>query len=137
VRVRSAVGGTRTRSRGRDVGTPSPIGTVRARSLRGFAIVALALAVGLASAGSPFASAAPDGLNRVAADKGFGNRGTLHAVQEHSPIPGYALPGVQDEKLAKGLAGFAGTLLVLGAGLGLAYVLRRSRRARPRAPAAT
>ena len=47
-------------------------------SLRLFTIVALALAIGLATAVSPFASSAPDGLNRVAADHAFEQRGTTH-----------------------------------------------------------
>jgi hypothetical protein len=106
-------------------------------SLTVFIALALAVAVGLATAASPFASASPDGLTRVAADKGFVDSGRLHSVQEDSPLPGYALPGIGNEKLAKGLAGFVGTLAVFGLGLGVASVLRRTRRLSPRAPAAT
>jgi hypothetical protein len=94
-------------------------------------LVALAVAVGLATAASPFASSAPDGLNRIAADHGFGERGRLAAVQRHAPAGGYAIPGVGDARVAKGLAGFAGCLvvflLVSGAG---AAARRRPHRAR-------
>jgi hypothetical protein len=81
-------------------------------------LVALAVAVGLAFAVSPFASSSPDGLERVATDHGFVQRASSHA--------GYAAPGVGDERLAKGLAGFAGTLLVFGA---LSVAAARRRRA--------
>lgn len=127
----------RRRSPDERVRTSSRGGSAKSRSLGAFVVLALALAVGLATAASPFASTSPDGLTRVAEDKGFVAKGRLHAVQEDSPLPAYAMPGVEDQKLAKGLAGFAGTLLVFGAGFGVAYVLRRSRRAGPHAPAAT
>jgi hypothetical protein len=93
--------------------------------MRIFVIIALALAIGLGTAVSPFASAAPDGLNRVAEDHAFGDRGKLASLQEDSPVPGYAFPGVENEKLAKGLAGFTGTLLVFALGFGIAKTARR------------
>lgn len=90
-----------------------------------FVAVALALAVGLATAVSPFASPSPDGLERVAGDQGFLDRGGLHAAQERSPIADYAVPGIGDERLATGAAGFAGTLGVFLVGYGVAWGLRR------------
>jgi PDGLE domain len=90
-----------------------------------FTILALALAVGLATAASPYASSSPDGLERVAEDKAFLEQGRLHTVQEESPVPDYAFPGVEDARVATGLAGFAGTLLVFGAGYGIAALARR------------
>jgi hypothetical protein len=92
---------------------------------RVFVTIALALAVGLATAASPFASASPDGLNRVAADNGFGGKGQVHAVQKDSPVPGYAFPGIHDAHLARGVAGFTGTVVVFVVGFGIATVLRR------------
>jgi PDGLE domain len=93
--------------------------------MRLFVVFALALAIGLGTAASPFASAAPDGLNRVAEDHSFGDRGQLATLQEDAPVPGYAFPGVENEKLAKGLAGFTGTLLVFALGFGLVKAARR------------
>jgi hypothetical protein len=90
-------------------------------------IVGLALAVGLATAVSPFASSSPDGLERVAEDKAFLDRGELHSLQEDSPIPDYAFPGIEDERLATGLAGFVGTLTVFAIGWGIAALLGRLR----------
>lgn len=98
--------------------------------MRVFAIAALAVAVGLATAVSPFASASPDGLEKVAEQEGFADAGTLHQVQDSSPIPDYAFPGVADERLATGLSGFAGTLLVFAVGYGAAWLVRRRGRGR-------
>ena len=89
--------------------------------MRLFVALALSLAVGLALFASPYASGAPDGLNRVAADEGFASQ----ASEQRSPVAGYALPGVGDERLAKGLAGFVGTLGVFAVGFGAAHLLRR------------
>ena len=88
-------------------------------------ILALAVAIGLATAVSPFASASPDGLEKVAADQAFLDRGRQAPVQESAPVPGYAVPGVEDPRLATALAGFAGTLLVFALGAGAVAVIRR------------
>jgi hypothetical protein len=100
-------------------------------STRIFIVVALALAVGLATAVSPFASASPDGLEKVAEQKRFLDEGRLAGIQEDSPIPDYAFPGVDDARVATGLAGFAGTLGVFVLGYGLAFVARRRPRELP------
>jgi hypothetical protein len=100
--------------------------------IRGFTIVALALAVGLATAASPLAASAPDGLERVAGDKAFLDNGKPAPIQEGAPVPDYAFPGVDDSRLATGLAGFVGTLVVFGLGYGVA-ALAGGRRAGPAA----
>jgi PDGLE domain len=101
-------------------------------SMRLFTVLALAVAVGLATAASPFASSSPDGLEKVAQEEGFLQGGRLARVQEKAPAPDYAFPGVRDERLATGLAGFTGTLLVFAVGYGLArVVVRRPPRAEP------
>ncbi len=83
-----------------------------------FTIIALALAIGLATAASPFASKSPDGLNRVADDHGFAANAQGGA--------NYAFPGVSDPRLATGLAGFTGTLIVFALGFGLVRLARRT-----------
>ena len=95
--------------------------------MRWFTVLALAIAIGLATAASPWASGSPDGLEKVAADNGFAQRGELHLVQDDSPLPGYAFPGVKNERLATGLAGFTGTLFVFGLGYVVALTARRPR----------
>jgi hypothetical protein len=92
-------------------------------------IVALAIAIGLATAVSPFAAASPGGLEQVADDQAFIDRGRLAPVQESAPAPGYAFPGVDDPRLATALAGFTGTLLVFALGAGAVAVARRPRAA--------
>ena len=101
--------------------------TRRSLPMRLFIALALSVAIGLAFFLSPYASSSPDGLNRVAGDKGFDGGARLHSIQEDSPIPGYAFPGIDDEKLAKGLAGFIGTLGVFTLGYGVAVTVRRTR----------
>ncbi|MDQ3607696.1 MAG: PDGLE domain-containing protein [Actinomycetota bacterium] len=91
-------------------------------SRRLFVVMALALAVGLATAISPFASPSPDGLNKVAQDEGFAE---AQAPSTLAPAPGYAFPGVENERVATGLAGFTGTLVLFALGFGLARLLRR------------
>jgi hypothetical protein len=93
--------------------------------MRLFTILALALAVGLATAASPFASSHPDGLERVAEEKAFLDTGRLAPIQEDAPVPDYAFPGVGNERLATGLAGFIGVLGVFAIGYGVAAVARR------------
>jgi len=101
-----------------------------------FCALALAVAVGLATAISPFASSSPDGLERVAGDKAFLDHGKLHPIQEDSPIPGYAFPGVENERVATGLAGFVGSLGVFALGYGLALLIRRRHSGQPGSPGA-
>ena len=91
------------------------------RVKRAFALLALAVAVGLGTAASPFASGDPDGLERVAIEQGFDGAG----VERTAPITDYAFPAVADERLATGLAGFVGTLGVFGCAFAVAALVRR------------
>ena len=95
------------------------------RATRVFVIVALAVAVGLGTAVSPYASSSPDGLEKVAETRSFADEGKLHAIQEDVPIADYAVPGIDNPRVATGVAGFIGVLFVFGFGYGLAYTLRR------------
>lgn len=95
------------------------------------AAAVLLVAVALGTFASPFASSSPDGLTRVAQDEGFLDRERPHAWQAASPIEGYALPGVAGEKVATGLAGLTGTLLVFAVAAGGALLLRSRRRPGP------
>jgi cobalt/nickel transport protein len=82
-------------------------------------LIALVIGVFL----SPFASSFPDGLERVAEDKGFIER----AVESGLPylIPDYAFPGVENEKLATSLAGFIGVIITFGAAMVIGKVVAR------------
>ena len=72
---------------------------------------------------SPFASQLPDGLEKVADDKGFSEKEVKPSIP--SPIPGYAWPGLKSEKLASSAAGVAGTLIVFVITYGAARIIRR------------
>lgn len=93
--------------------------------MRRFTILALAVAIALGTAFAPFASSAPDGLEKVAEEQGFGDRGRLAPVQERAPVPDYAFPGIADARLATGLAGLAGVIGVFALGAGVTAVIRR------------
>lgn len=71
---------------------------------------------------SPFASAFPDGLEKVAKELKFLDRGQNLFT---SPVPDYLWPGVRNASWATSLAGFFGTLLVFGLGLGLGKILKK------------
>ncbi len=73
---------------------------------------------------SPFASQSPDGLEKVAEDKGFLEKGEAEPVHR-APIPDYAWPHVKSERLATSLAGVAGTLIVFTVGFGIAALIRK------------
>ncbi len=73
---------------------------------------------------SLFASSFPDGLERVAENLGFLEKGEGEPVLK-SPIPDYALPGIKNEKLATSIAGIIGTLLVFVVGYGTAEIIRQ------------
>ena len=72
---------------------------------------------------SPLASSFPDGLERVAEDKGFLEKGEEKSVFT-SPIPDYAWPGIDNEGLATSLAGIFGTFLVFGLGYGIGSIIK-------------
>ena len=82
--------------------------------------VIVALVVGIMAVF--FASPHPDGLERVAEDKGF-----LDAAQgpAFNVLPDYVVPGIPNETLAALIAVILGTLLLFAVGYGIARLLRR------------
>jgi len=74
---------------------------------------------------SPLASSSPDGLEKVAEDKGF-----IEAAGEapFEVIADYVFPGIENEAVATILAGWIGTLLLFGvAAYGLTWLVRSRR----------
>ena len=89
-------------------------------------VTGLLLALLLAGVVSHYASASPDGLNRVAGDEGFAE--TEQQRNGAAPFAGYETSGVDHDRLSGGLAGVAGCLVVLVVAGGLTQVLRLRRR---------
>jgi len=91
-----------------------------------FVLLALLVSILLAILLSPFASSSPDGLEKVAEDKGFLEKAEeRQPAWELSPIPDYAVGGIENESLATALAGLIGTLLTFAVGLGVAKLISR------------
>jgi cobalt/nickel transport protein len=51
-------------------------------------------------------------------------------VQDSSPVPDYAFPGIGNERLATGVAGFVGTVGVFAVALSVGRLNRRLQRGR-------
>lgn len=86
------------------------------KNIGGFVFISLIIALILAILISPFASPWPDGLEKVAEDKGFIKEALEEGVWKYSPIPDYAFPGVGSEVVATALAGLIGTLITITIG---------------------
>ncbi|MCB5167947.1 energy-coupling factor ABC transporter permease [Streptomyces bambusae] len=108
-----------------------------ARSTRTFLAAGLGTALVLAGIVSFYASASPDGLEKVAADQGIDATVEEHAAKD-SPLADYGVKDVDDARLSGGLAGVigVGATVVVGSGIFWA-VRRRSADAPAPAPAAT
>ncbi|MFF4872585.1 energy-coupling factor ABC transporter permease [Streptomyces sp. NPDC003444] len=79
-----------------------------------------------------YASASPDGLEKVAADQGIDAKAEEyeHATAD-SPLADYGVRGVDAERLSGGLAGVIGVGTTLAVGTGVFLVVRRRRAAAP------
>ncbi len=86
----------------------------------------LVTALVLAGFVSFYASANPDGLEKVAADKGFDEKAEEHAAAG-SPLADYSVKDVDDARLSGGLAGVIGVGVTVVAGTGIFWAVRRRR----------
>lgn len=87
-------------------------------------LIAFLICLAVASL-SPLASSSPDGLERVAEDKGFIGLGQETPFQI---IADYVFPGIENEALATILAGLIGTIILFGIAYGVAWLLRTKKR---------
>ncbi|MFD7260508.1 energy-coupling factor ABC transporter permease [Streptomyces sp. NPDC059874] len=94
----------------------------------------LATALVLAGFVSFYASASPDGLEKVAADQGIDAKVEEHAAKD-SPLADYAVKDVTDARLSGGLAGALGVGATVAVGTGIFWVARRRRTTEPSAAA--
>ncbi|MFF8832558.1 energy-coupling factor ABC transporter permease [Streptomyces sp. NPDC015131] len=99
-----------------------------ARPTRKVWLAGLAAALVLAGGVSYYASASPDGLERVAADQGIDKKVEEHAAAD-SPLADYGVSGLDDARLSGGLAGVIGVAATVVVGTGVFWTVRRRRAA--------
>lgn len=109
-----------------DAPTAAPVPVAAARSTKPVWITGLVTALVLAGVVSYYASASPDGLEKVAADKGIDAHVEEHA-SANSPVADYSVKGVGDARLSGGLAGIIGVGVTVVVGTGIFWVVRRRR----------
>ncbi|MGW1292946.1 energy-coupling factor ABC transporter permease [Streptomyces sp. NPDC002533] len=103
------------------------------RSNRGFWITGLVSAFLLAGFVSFYASASPDGLERVAADQGIDEKAEEHGAAD-SPLADYGVGDIANARLSGGLAGVIGVSATVVVGTGVFWVVRRREDERNSAP---
>ncbi|WP_330461867.1 energy-coupling factor ABC transporter permease [Streptomyces sp. NBC_00820] len=109
------------------VDAPAAAAPVAARtSRRTLWITGLLASLVLAGFVSFYASASPDGLEKVAHDKGIDKKAAKHA-SEDSPLAGYGVRDVSDTRLSGGLAGVIGVGVTIVAGSAVFWAVRRRR----------
>ncbi|MFD6989078.1 energy-coupling factor ABC transporter permease [Streptomyces sp. NPDC059943] len=110
--------------------TPAPAAS---RSPRGLLAAGLGTALLLAGVVSFYASANPDGLEKVAADKGIDEKVEEHAAAD-SPLADYGIADISNSRLSGGLAGVIGVGATVVVGSGIFYVVHRRRTESASAP---
>jgi cobalt/nickel transport protein len=91
---------------------------------RTFLAVGLLLALLIAGVASYYASSHPDGLNFVAEKTGFIDH-EKSSPTAGGPFAGYETKGIHNDRMSGGVAGVAGSLMVLLLAGGLFWGLRR------------
>ncbi|MEV8335712.1 energy-coupling factor ABC transporter permease [Streptomyces niveus] len=109
-----------------DAPAPAPVAAASSRSPRGLLAAGLGTALLLAGVVSFYASASPDGLEKVAADKGIDRKVEEHAAAD-SPLADYGIKDISNTRLSGGLAGMIGVGATVVVGSGIFYVVHRRR----------
>ncbi|MFF2638302.1 energy-coupling factor ABC transporter permease [Streptomyces niveus] len=109
-----------------DAPAPAPVAAAGSRSTRGLLAAGLGTALLLAGVVSFYASASPDGLEKVAADKGIDRKVEEHAAAD-SPLADYGVKDISNTRLSGGLAGMIGVGATVVVGSGIFYVVHRRR----------
>ncbi|MGW2830485.1 energy-coupling factor ABC transporter permease [Streptomyces sp. NPDC001286] len=113
------------------VDVPAPDGARTApvagrTSRRTLWLTGLATSLVLAGFVSFYASSSPDGLEKVAHDKGIDQKAQRHTSAD-SPLADYGVKDVEDARLSGGLAGVIGVGVTVVAGSAVFWVVRRRR----------
>jgi len=106
--------------------TPAELGERSPVGAKPFSIGALAAVVFVAGIVSQFAFDHPDGLEKVADDKGFGEVAKNHSFA-NSIFADYATQGIANERVSLAVAGVSGAAITLVVGYGIAIAGRRAR----------
>jgi len=96
------------------------------KSLKRFYFSFFLITIALAGGASYYASSQPDGLEKVADEKGFLNTAKDSAVSG-SPLSDYGIVGLDNERLSVGLAGVIGVVATALVALALFGLLRKKR----------
>ncbi|GGT26561.1 energy-coupling factor ABC transporter permease [Streptomyces chromofuscus] len=104
-------------------GAPAPAARTSRRTLW---ISGLVTSLVLAGFVSFYASASPDGLEKVAEDKGFAASAEEHHTAD-SPLADYGVKDLDDARLSGGLAGVIGVGVTVAAGSAVFWAVRRRR----------
>jgi cobalt/nickel transport system permease protein len=105
---------------------PEPVPAAARTSHRKVWAAGLVTSLLLAGFVSFYASANPDGLEKVATDHGIDKKAEEHAVAD-SPLADYGVKDVDDARLSGGLAGVIGVGVTIVAGTGVFWAVRRRR----------
>ncbi len=100
----------------------------RRKSLLIFVAAGIALSIALALIVSPFASSSPDGLEKVAEDKGFLEKAEeTEPAWDKAPMADYSISSLEESHpaWATAIAGLLGTVAVLLVAWGLALLLKK------------
>ncbi|MEU6243158.1 energy-coupling factor ABC transporter permease [Streptomyces sp. NPDC047024] len=108
--------------------TPAPVAARASR--RTLWITGLVTSLVLAGFVSFYASANPDGLEKVAHDQGIDQKAERHASAD-SPLADYGVKDVSDARLSGGLAGVIGVGVTVAAGSAVFWAVRRRRETAP------
>jgi cobalt/nickel transport system permease protein len=103
--------------------TPAP---VAARSTRKIWITGIIASVVLAGFVSFYASSNPDGLEKVAHDKGIDRSEKDHAAKD-SPLADYGVKDIANARISGGLAGVIGVGATIVVGSGVFWAVRKRR----------
>lgn len=94
------------------------------RRFNGFIWIGLGISLLLALFLSPYASTAPDGLEKVAERGGFAEKGKNWQFWKYAPLPDYAIPWIKNKKVSTALSGLIGTLAIFFIALGIGKLIK-------------
>ncbi|MFH9398900.1 energy-coupling factor ABC transporter permease [Streptomyces sp. NPDC017638] len=123
-RLRLRVNGALVDAPAAEPAVPAPAAARTSR--RTLWVTGLVTSLVLAGFVSFYASANPDGLEKVAHDKGIDKKEEQHAAAD-SPLADYGVKDITDARLSGGLAGVIGVGVTVVAGSAVFWALRRRR----------